>query len=119
MSVSKVYFPEHGEILVHQSGVLRYPQGFPSGYFWYGKKRHSPGRLPKWVETPFRREEVDSTETSADTTDSEAAIEEKLQNPQTDIDSDKETTWKPVQNPRGTRLSYHRRAISFNFKILS
>ena len=26
------------------------PNEFPSGFYWYGTKRHSPGRPPKWVQ---------------------------------------------------------------------
>ncbi len=48
-TVSKVYFSQHGSIKVHQSRVAPCPAGFPSGYYWYGARRHSPGRPPKWV----------------------------------------------------------------------
>ena len=47
---TKVYFPEDGEIQVHQSRVCACPAGFPTGYFWYGGRRRGPGRPPKWVE---------------------------------------------------------------------
>ena len=47
---TKVYFPEDGEIQVHQSRVCACPAGFPAGYFWYGGRRKGPGRPPKWVE---------------------------------------------------------------------
>ena len=49
MTVTKVYFPEHGSIRVHQSRVTPCPSHFPSGWYWYGLKRHSPGRPPKWL----------------------------------------------------------------------
>lgn len=54
--VSKVYYPEHGEIQVHQSRVTPCPPNFPSGYYWYGKKRHSPGRPPKWLDSLFQED---------------------------------------------------------------
>ncbi len=47
---SKVYFAQDGSIQVHQSRVAPCPTGFPSGYYWYGIRRHSPGRPPKWVQ---------------------------------------------------------------------
>ncbi len=51
VTVVKVYFPDHGQIQVHQSRVAPCPEGFPAGYYWYGPKRHSPGRPPKWVQS--------------------------------------------------------------------
>ena len=29
-----------------------YPHHLPSGWYWNGNKRHSPGRPPKWIATP-------------------------------------------------------------------
>ena len=49
--VSKVYFPDDGQIQVHQLRVAPCPVGFPSGYYWYGRKKHSPGCMPKWLLT--------------------------------------------------------------------
>lgn len=45
----KVYSPQDGQIQVQQSRVTTCPSGFPAGYFWYGPKRHSPGRPPRWI----------------------------------------------------------------------
>ena len=47
---TKVYFPQHPEIKIHQSRVCLCPPGFPAGYFWYGGGRMGPGRPPKWVD---------------------------------------------------------------------
>ena len=30
--------------------VVKCPSGFPPGCFWYGNKRHGPGRPPKWID---------------------------------------------------------------------
>ena len=30
--------------------VVKCPSEFPPGYFWYGSKRHGPGRPPKWID---------------------------------------------------------------------
>ncbi len=49
VTVSKVYYAQEGSIQVHQSHVAPCPTGFPSGYYWYSTRRHSPGRPPKWV----------------------------------------------------------------------
>ena len=50
VTVVKVYAPQEGQIQVHQSRVSPCPPGFPAGFFWYGGKRSSPGRPPKWVD---------------------------------------------------------------------
>ena len=50
VTVTKVYHPQEGNIQVHQSRVNPCPPGFPAGYYWYGARRHSPGRPPKWIK---------------------------------------------------------------------
>ena len=47
LTVSKVYRPQDGTI---QSRVMPWPKDIISGYFWYGRKHHSPGRPRKWLE---------------------------------------------------------------------
>ena len=49
VSVVKQYFPEEGSIQVHQLRVCPCPQ-LPTGYYWYGGKRHSSGKVPGWVD---------------------------------------------------------------------
>ena len=51
VTVVKTYFPQDGQIQMHQTRVTPCPDDFPAGYYWYGRKRHSPGRPPKWLET--------------------------------------------------------------------
>ena len=46
----KVYAPQDGQVQVHQSCVVHCPPEFPDGYHWYGNRRSSPGRPPKWVD---------------------------------------------------------------------
>ena len=46
----KVYFPQHGDLQVHQSRTCPCPPDFPAGYYWYGTKRKGPGRPPRWVD---------------------------------------------------------------------
>lgn len=48
--VVKVYAPQEGQIQVHQSRVSPCPPGSPAEYFWYGVRRSSPGRPPRWVD---------------------------------------------------------------------
>ncbi len=49
VTVLKLYFPQEPVIQVLQIRVCPCPVAFPPGYYWYGRKQHSPG-LPSWVE---------------------------------------------------------------------
>ena len=46
----KVYFPEDGQLQVHQMRTTLCPPGFHNGFYWYGKNQASPGHYPKWTE---------------------------------------------------------------------
>ena len=46
----KVYAPQDGQIKVHQSRVVHCPCELPAGFYWYGGRRSSPGRPPRWVD---------------------------------------------------------------------
>ena len=46
----KVYAPQDGQIQVHQSRVVHCPCELPAGFYWYGGRRSSPGRPPRWVD---------------------------------------------------------------------
>ena len=59
VSATKVYFPDEKSIKVHQNQVQICPFNFPAGYYWYGKKRASPGRPPKWVEQLLTSKETE------------------------------------------------------------
>ena len=48
--MTKIYFPDDPPIQVHQSRVKQCPELFPKGFYWYGSKRHGPGRPPKNVQ---------------------------------------------------------------------
>ena len=50
ITVVKVYAPQDGQIQVHQSRVVRCPPELPAGFYWYGSRRSSPGRPPRWVD---------------------------------------------------------------------
>ena len=49
VTVVKQFFPEAGTIQVHQLRVCPCLH-LPIGYYWYGRKRHSCGKTPGWVE---------------------------------------------------------------------
>ena len=50
VSVIKVYYPLEKPIRVHLSRVAPCPSEFTPGYYWYGTRRCSSGRPPKWVQ---------------------------------------------------------------------
>ena len=62
--MTKLHYPRKGQIQVHQSRVSRCPEEWPVGYFWYGARRHSLGRPPKWVQQLLERSvgELDDSE---------------------------------------------------------
>ena len=60
VTVVKIYRPQDGQIQVHQLRVTPCPPEFPAGYFWYGNKRHGPGRPPKWVDLMLNEEEPEA-----------------------------------------------------------
>lgn len=49
VTCTKVYFPHHGDIHIHQSRMCPCPPDFPAGYFWFGSGRRGPGRPPRWI----------------------------------------------------------------------
>ena len=49
VTVVRVYAPQYGPIQVHQTRVTPCPPQLPAGFFWYGTRRHSPGRPPRWL----------------------------------------------------------------------
>ena len=53
--VVKVYSPQDKQIRVTPC-----PSAFPAGYYWYGTRRHSPGRPPKWVQKLLDADEKES-----------------------------------------------------------
>lgn len=67
ITIVKVYYPEEGQIQVHQSRICRCPDGFPPGYFWYGTRRHSVGRPPKWIQRLMWKSSDSSPNTAAGT----------------------------------------------------
>ena len=50
VTVTKVYRPQDGQIQVHKTRVTPCPDTFPAGYHWYGDRRASPGRPPRWID---------------------------------------------------------------------
>ena len=54
LTMVKVYAPQDGQIQVHQTRVAHCPPELPAGFFWYGTKRSSPGRPPRWVDQLLR-----------------------------------------------------------------
>ena len=50
LTLRNVYYPEEPTMLVHQSRVCSCPDLLPAGFYWYGSKRHSAGRVPGWLD---------------------------------------------------------------------
>ena len=50
VTVTRVYFPDHPPVQVHQLRIKSCPVSLPCGYYFYGKKRSRPGRPPKWIK---------------------------------------------------------------------
>ena len=74
-----VYRPQDGQIQVHHTRVTPCPPAFPAGYYWYGDKRHGPGRPPKWVDKLLRKdgnqnEESDNPRTEPTAADQEVSV---------------------------------------------
>ena len=78
ITVVKVYFPQDKLIQVHQTRVTPCPEHIPAGYYWYGRKKRSPGRPPAWLtaltDVPTAEEAGDEiVETGDITTDESSA----------------------------------------------
>ena len=60
ITVEKVYRSQDGTIQVHKTRVTPCPDTFPAGYHWYGDRRQSPGRPPRWVDQLLRDTEQEN-----------------------------------------------------------
>ena len=85
----RVYSPQDKQIRVHLSRVTPCPSEFPPGYYWYGTKRHSPGRPPKWVQQLLAGD-VNKSDTESDVED-----EEIRKSSAAEVDSDSESIEPP------------------------
>ena len=121
MTAVKVYRTQDGQIQVHKSRAKPWPGDIVSGFYWYGRKKHSPGRLPQWLQSLTEAQEsqdsvpevdraqtVDSTQ-EVDQSDEKSGEDETSSNtdlsmvPQnesvTRADTGKYTLRKKVQPP--------------------
>ena len=99
--VCKVYCPQDGTIQIHQSRVMPWPKDIVSGYFWYGRKQHSPGRPPKWLEQLSKGESVadnESEEVERDSPDPEATTHSESITTQTETGVDTNTPSESVRS---------------------
>ena len=51
ITVTKMYYPEEDSLQVYLSRVQPCPPTFPHGFYWYGGKQYSPGKIPHWVQS--------------------------------------------------------------------
>ena len=84
----KVYFPDEGQIRVHQSRVKPCPLSFPTGSYWY-KSRKSQGRVPRWV-LQFLSDPGPSQPHSGEVQDSPLDLETLFSEGETGIGDDSE-----------------------------
>ena len=85
MTAAKIYFPNEGQIQVHQQRVCQYPPELVPGYYWYGKGQRSAGRTPRWVEDMQIRL-CSEIERNANTTDDNPTYDNAEVNPDKDDD---------------------------------
>ena len=69
VTATKVYFSHERQIQVHQQRVTSCPV---TGYYWYGPKKHSDGKVPQWVEKLMKADESGVQVGDADELDEEA-----------------------------------------------
>ena len=72
---TKVYFPSEDSINVHQLRVTKCPIDFPAGYYWYGRKQHSSGKIPGWLEDLQRAAVTQDIAPRSSTGDDDASVE--------------------------------------------
>ena len=79
VTVVKVYAPQDGQIQVHQNRVAHCPSELPAGFFWYGTRRASPGRPPKWIDRLLRGD-LCTTQKRSEDSDHPTPSDEELAN---------------------------------------
>lgn len=138
VTVIRVYSPQDKPIRVHLSRVTPCPSEFPSGYYWYGTRRHSPGRPPKWVqkllngdaaELATENDSVVEPEESGAEDSSEAEVNSSPENehvrtpdPESELEPEADTemevvpieteTLRPAGSGRSDRYSLRRRVAA-------
>ena len=124
VTVVKIYAPQDGQIQVHQTRVAPCPPQLPAGFYWYGTRRSSPGRPPKWVDQWLRGEQFPQRHQATGPEDPfpRTADEDNSSHSSEDIVSTTEDSSHPQ---RGTmthdwRLSVHspERCLSFQLLVL-
>ena len=75
VTVEKVYQPQDGPLQIHKTRVTPCPDAFPAGFHWYGDRRQSPGRPPRWVEGLLRGDNQEDEPRDTDTQEPEVLPE--------------------------------------------
>ena len=99
----KVYYPQEGELHIHQTRVCECPKQFSAGFYWYGGRRKGPGHPPKSVDHLLRRgrtsvpstnlmgptetREIEDAESSTTRYEGQTSTEVSLVNPAETADS--------------------------------
>ena len=108
VTATRVYFPDEKSIKIHQSRVQMCPFNFPAGYYWYGKKRTSPGRPPKWVE------QLLSTSGTGDEHNDDASIDQHGPDENEDASMDQQGQDSPDEND-GTDVTVEEAVIPVQY----
>ena len=95
ITAAKVYFPEDGQLQVHQQRVTKCPPELIAGYYWYGPRKCSNGKIPHWVAA-LNQPQLDHTET---TTMENVDLSEELNAPDTNINVDPSGLEHDVDSP--------------------
>ena len=128
VTVKKIYFPDDPQVQIHQSRVQMCPELFPQGFYWYGKRKHGPGRPSKKVQKKLTEinASLEQTSSNADSQPSEITITEtktastettavaddnqlvnQLNNQSADI-SDDPSSVSTCKHPQGPRMTSQR-----------
>ena len=93
VTVVKVYAPQDGQIQVHQMRVAPCPPELPAGFFWYGSRRSTPGRPPKWVDQLLDGELFAEPESATGNED-----------PPEELEQDRDLTTEPAAQPPDVKV---------------
>ena len=69
VTTTKVYFPQEGQIQVHQQRITHCPPALVTDHYWYGPKKHSEGKVPQWIENLMKADKNNAAHSQMDDTD--------------------------------------------------
>ena len=109
LTVVPVYFPQKGQIQVHQSRLTPCLNNLPAGFYWDDGQHVGPGRPPQWVRKLFQDQE--------DHTQNATALEDADLEPGKRDEDSEETRYGPEPVPDHSNTHY-RRGSRTNFRVV-